>query len=228
MKKNYLNHFLFILCVTSILLFNSCETTETATKTRMQGNWELTAATDAAGNDIKKKVAFPVTVMQLTDDNGMVGTLSPMFMYIVYGDSKWVQIAGEIDQVFDYLNFRFNTGEFFVDPGVQEHFTVEAKLQATALVGGGSLIDILTIIGIDATWFQQVVYHKFINVSVSFDDDDHMNWEFTDATQPVYNYKDGQGNYVLWQGVPVGGFTRSTFSFTRKTQTITEIVQTYK
>lgn len=226
MKRKYSNYLVYLLSITGILLFNSCEKTETATKTRMQGNWELTAATDDTGADIKQKVAFPVTVMQLTDDNGMVGTLSPMFMYIVYGDNKWAQIAGQIDQVFDYANFRFNTGEFFVDPGVQETFTVEAKLQATAL--GGGLIDILTIVGVDATWLQQVVYHKFISVSVSFEDDDHMTWEFTDATQPVYNYKDGQGNYVLWQGIPVNSFTRSTFHFTRRTQTITEVVQSYK
>lgn len=218
--------FLIALAMMSLLFFNSCEKTETATKTRMQGNWELTAATNAAGTDIKQKVAFPVTVIQLTDDNGMVGTLSPMFMYIVYGESKWIDIAGKIDQVFDYANFRFNTGEFFVDPGIQETFTVEAKLQATAVAGG--LIDILTLAGVDASWFQQVVYHKFINVSVYFDDDDHMTWEFTDNTQPVYNYKDGQGNYVLWQGIPVNGFTRATFNFTRRTQTLNEVVESFK
>jgi hypothetical protein len=218
---------LFILaCLLIIFTFNSCEKTEEATRTRMQGNWELTYAADAAGNDIKQKVAFPVTVLQLTDDNGMIGTLSPMFMYIVYGDSKWVQIAGEIDQVFDYANFRFNTGEFFVDPAVQDHFTVEAKLQATALAGG--LTDILTLAGVDATWFQQVIYHKFVNVSVSFADDDHMTWEFTNATQPFYNYKDGQGNYVTWGGIPVNNFTRGTFAFTRRTQTLNEIVDENK
>lgn len=226
MKKMRNTSFLIALAMMSLLFFNSCEKTETATKTRMQGNWELTAATNAAGTDIKQKVAFPVTVIQLTDDNGMVGTLSPMFMYIVYGESKWIDIAGKIDQVFDYANFRFNTGEFFVDPGIQETFTVEAKLQATAVAGG--LIDILTLAGVDASWFQQVVYHKFINVSVYFDDDDHMTWEFTDNTQPVYNYKDGQGNYVLWQGIPVNGFTRATFNFTRRTQTLNEVVESFK
>lgn len=107
MKKMRNTSFLIALAMMSLLFFNSCEKTETATKTRMQGNWELTAATNAAGTDIKQKVAFPVTVIQLTDDNGMVGTLSPMFMYIVYGESKWIDIAGKIDQVFDYANFRF-------------------------------------------------------------------------------------------------------------------------
>jgi hypothetical protein len=96
-----------------------CKKEETATKIRMQGNWELTSAVDASGQDIRSKVAFPVTVMQLTDDNGMVGTIGPMFMYVVYGDSRWVDIAGAIDQVFDYANLRFNTGEFFVESGVQ-------------------------------------------------------------------------------------------------------------
>lgn len=226
MKKINLKLNWILLSTVGILFLSSCEKTETATKTRMQGNWELTTAFDATGNDIKKKVAFPVTVMQLTDDNGMVGTLSPMFMYIVYGDSKWIDISSKIDQVFDYANFRFNTGEYFLDPGVQEHFTVEAKLQATAVAGG--LIDILTLAGVDASWLQQTVYHKFIGVTVSFADDDHMTWEFTDAVQPVYNFKDGQGNYVLWQGVPVNSFTRGTFTFTRRTQTLNEIVTSYK
>ena len=226
MKNLKQNSFLILFSILSVWMLSSCEKTETATKTRMQGNWELTTATDDSGNDIRQKVAFPVTVMQLTDDNGMLGTIGPMFMYVVYGDSKWVDISSKIDQVFDYANFRFNTGEFFLDPGVQEHFTVEAKLQATALAGG--LIDLLTLAGVDVSWLQQTVYHKFIGVNVSFADDDHMTWEFTDAVQPVYNYKDGQGNYVLWQGVPVNTFTRAKFTFTRRTQTLNEIVEIYK
>jgi len=61
---------LFLPFILSIALFISCTKEPTATKILMQGNWQLTAATDANGNDILAKVTFPVTVIQLTDDNG--------------------------------------------------------------------------------------------------------------------------------------------------------------
>lgn len=43
-----------------------------------------------------------------------------------------------------------------------------------------------------------------------------MVWEFTDSTVGAYNYKDGNGNYVLWQGWPVNKFTRACFVFEKK------------
>ena len=72
----------------------------------MQGTWELTAATNAAGVDILNTVAFPVSAIQLTDDNGMVGTQGPMFAYTVYGGSQWVSANAKIKQAFDYANFK--------------------------------------------------------------------------------------------------------------------------
>jgi hypothetical protein len=83
-----------------VTLFSSCLEEEQPTKILMQGNWELTAAVDETGKDILADIAFPVTVIQLTDDNGMVGTQGPMFTYIVYGGSKWIQASGKIKQIF--------------------------------------------------------------------------------------------------------------------------------
>ncbi|MES2838187.1 MAG: hypothetical protein V4667_11730 [Bacteroidota bacterium] len=228
---------LLVALLLSTAFLTSCVDEPPPTKTLMQGNWELTAATDTAGNDIMNKVAFPVTVMQLTDDNGMLGTIGPKFMYLVYGGGKWTTLSAKMGQVFDYANLRFNTGEYFVESGTVERFTVEGKLQATA-IAGGVLSDLLQILNIGNGWLQQTVYHKFIGVKVSFPQDetgkgtrgendvyDTMIWEFDDETQAVYNYKDGQGNYVLWQGWPVDGFTRGTFTWTKRTESVNEVVQ---
>ncbi len=223
----------FLFLFLGLTIFYSCQKEPTATKVLMQGNWELTAATDSSGKDILSAIAFPVTVMQLTDDNGMLGTQGPMFTRIVYGGSKWIEVSGKIKQVFDYANFRFNTGEFFLDAGVQERFTVEAKLQATAAAGG--LKDILEVMGVDNGYFQQVVYHKFSNVKVNFPnqtatssketEDDIMIWEFDNETTATYNYKDANGNYVLWNGWPVNKFQHCTFTFTKKIEGINDIVK---
>lgn len=223
---------LTILLLVFTSTFYSCQKEETPTKVLMQGTWELTEATDSSGTDIKSTVAFPVSAIQLTDDNGMLGTQGPMFTYIVYGGSQWINVSAKIKQAFDYANFRFNTGEFFVEGGTPERFTVEAKLQATAAAGG--LADILTTFGVGNGWLQQVIYHKFIDVKVTFPHDekskdkdrDIMIWEFDSQTTAAYNYKDSQGNIVLWQGWPVNKFTKgSKFTFTKRIEGLNEIVQ---
>jgi hypothetical protein len=231
--------FLFIGLIIASL--QSCTEEETPTKLAMQGNWELVSAKDAAGNDITSQVAFPVTAIQLTDDNGMLGTQGPMFTRVVYGDSKWIEISGKIKQVFDYANLRLNTGEFFVGENVQQTFTVEAKLQATAAVGG-VLSDILQLVGVNSSFFQQVIYHKFTNVNVSFpdkkesggflagnnDNSDGYNtmvWEFTDNTQAFYNYKDANGNSLVWNGFPVANFQRGTYTFRKFTTGLNDFVK---
>lgn len=211
--------------------FSGCQKLEDAsvpTKTLMQGNWELTQASDSTGKDILQTVAFPVSAIQLTDDNGMMGTQGPMFTYIVYGGSKWIDASAKIKQIFDYVNFRFNSGEFFVASGTPDRFTVEAKLQATAAVGG--LKDILTIFGVGNGFLEQTIYHKFIDVKVTFPtaSADVMVWEFDSRTHAVYSYKDSQGNTAIWLGWPTGGFTKAKFTFTKRTHGLNEIVNEHK
>ena len=228
---------LFFCLLASVTFFSSCTKEPTATKILMQGNWQLTAATDANGNDILSKVTFPVTVIQLTDDNGMLGTHAPLATRVVYGDTKWTEVSGKMNQLFDYANFRFNTGEFFVGEGSVDNFTLEFKLQATA-IAGGVLSDILSIFGVANGWLQQTVYHKFTNVKISFpgeessiftsnakEEKNTMIWEFTDATQGFYNYKNAQGNSVLWNGWPVEKFARGKYTWTKKTEGINDIVK---
>jgi hypothetical protein len=231
MQNNILNRIFCLFLVTGALLLSSCDKDETPTKTLMQGNWQLTEASDGAGTDILAKIAFPVTVIQLTDDNGMVGTQGPMFTYVVYGGSNWVSVSAKIKQVFDYANFRFNTGEFFVSGGVVDRFTVEAKLQATAIAGG--LTDILTILGVGSGWHQQVIYHKFIDVKVTFPvvngkkDKETMIWEIDGQTTAIYNYKDAQGNPLLWLGWPVDKFSKGRFVFRKKVEGLNDIVKAH-
>jgi len=228
MFKNRL--FLSVVTLSVLLFFNGCALeNETPTKVLMQGTWELTEAVNDTGEDILNKVAFPVTVLQLTDDNGMLGTQGPMFTYTVYGGSKWVTASAKIKQAFDYANFRFNTGEFFVEPGNPTRFTVEAKLQATALAGG--LTDVLTLLGVGQSYLQQTIYHKFTDVKVTFPVDDLTNesntmiWEFDEETTAAYNYKDAKGNLVLWNGWPVKNFTRGTYTFTKRVSGLNDIVK---
>jgi hypothetical protein len=216
-----------------VFIFTGCKEEETPTRQAMRGTWQLVSATDAAGNNITSKVSFPVTVIQLTDDNGMVGTQGPMFTRVVYGDSKWIEISAKMNQVFDYLNFNLNTGEFFVGDDVVKTFTVEAKLEATAAVGGGGLLDILNIMGVPTSSLEKIVYHKFIDVGVSFLNDGKtgtdryqtMVWDFNENTKPVYNFKDNQGNLILWGGWPVANFSKNKFTFQKVTKTPKEVIQ---
>lgn len=209
------------------ILVIGCDTTEkpTPTKTLMRGNWELVQATDSTG-DITNDVAFPVTVIQLADDDGMTGTLGPMFTRIVYGPSKWIEAVAKFDQVWDYANFQFNNGDFWVGNDVQQRFTLEARLKATTAVGGSAFTDLLSILGVNAQWLDHTIYHKFQNVKVDFANNNQtMIWEFDNETIGVYNKKDTNGNYVLWYGWPVDKFLRSKYVFEKRTQGIIDIVK---
>jgi hypothetical protein len=226
----------FFLGVISISLFSiisGCkkDDVEPPAKSLMQGTWELTAATNENGQSMLDTVAFPVTVIQLTDDNGMIGTQGPMFTYTVYGGSKWVTASAKIKQAFDYANFRFNTGEYFVASGNPTRFTVEAKLQATALAGG--LTDILSIMGVGNGWLQQVIYHKFVNVKLTFPETGNskekhtMIWEFDSQTTAAYNYKDSQGNSLAWGGWPVNTFSKGKYTFTKRISGLNDVVSAH-
>ncbi len=216
-----------LLVALAAAAFTSCDLNNLITpptKQQMQGTWVLTQATDEQGIDITQKVSFPVTAIQLTDDNGMVGTMGPMFTYIVYGGSKWAEVAGKMDQLFDYTSFRFNTGEFFVGEGQVDNFTVEAKLQATAIAGGSAFTSVLSLLGVNASFLQQTIYHKFMNVAVDFEGKDTMIWTLDKQTEAIYNYKNLVGNTVVWGGWPTNGFQKCRFVFTRKTLKLEDLV----
>ena len=231
-KSNKL--FLTIIAITAIsLLFNSCTKDPTPTKTKMEGVWVVTEAYDSSGVDILGKIQnhlIPITAFYLSSDNTILSTAGPMATYLVYGDHKFTEIAAKINQYFNYANLTFNGGEFFVADGTPDVFTIEFKLEG---IGGGAtntLAEILSLFGIQAQWLKKVVYHKFMDVNVSFNTTgDQMTWIWTNRTTAAYNMKDAQGNYVLWGGWPINNFSKCRFVLSKKSKSLNDLTtEAYK
>ncbi len=233
MKRNNSLLQSIILIMVFMVFIAGCELDElinpiapTPTKTKMEGVWKVTEAYDSSGADIMNKIQnefIPITAFYLSSDNTILSTSGPMTTYIVYGDSKWTQISSKIDQVWNYANLTFNGGEFFVADGTPERFTIELKLEG---IGGTStLVEILNIFNIQAEWLKEVVYHKFMDVAVSFNSDaSEMTWEWDNTTFAAYNMKDQYGNYVLWQGWPINKFSKCKVVLTKQVKTLNDIV----
>jgi len=214
---------LIVSFVTVTLFLNSCTKDATPTKTLMEGVWTVSHVYDASGSDHASKLNFPITAFWLTSDNSISSTSGPLMMYVVYGDSKYTQIASDIDQVFNYVNLDYTGGEYFVGDGVVTNFTLEMKLQG--LPGQHALTDLLTLIGINSSFLNTVIYHKFENVGISFSDENNtMTWTIDDNTTALYNTKDSNGNYVLWGGWPVNSFSRCTIVLTKQVKTLNQVV----
>jgi hypothetical protein len=196
----------------------------TPTKTKMEGVWKVTGAFNAQGDSITSRIAFPVTAFHLSSDRTIISTAGPMMMYVVYGNSKYTQIAADIDQVFNYTGLDFNGGEYFIQGGVVSRFTLEMKLEG--LPGQKALTDLLGLLGIGNDWLDAVVYHKFMDVRVTFDDiGNEMTWTFDDSTSAVYNTKNSYGNYVLWQGWPVTSFSKCRFVLQKQVTDLQGVVR---
>jgi hypothetical protein len=198
------------------------------TKEKMMGVWEVTAATDETGTSILNDINFPVTAFSMEDANSVISTAGPMFMKIVYGKSKYTQIASQVDQVFHYADLSFTTGEWFIDPAsYDDRFTIEMKLQG--LPGQKSLTTLLAALGIHSQFLDATVYHKFLDVQVTFGgtSDSTMTWTFDSQTTAIYNSKDSQGNLVLWQGWPTTSFGHFTFVLTKRATTVTDLIKAH-
>jgi hypothetical protein len=208
----------------AMMLLPACEKDETPTKTRMEGVWRVTHVYDESGNDLVSRFNFPITAFHLSSDNTVISTACPLFMYVVYGDNKYTQIASTIDQVFNYAGLDFNGGEFFVAGGVVDRFTLEMKLEG--LPGQKTLTTLLDMLGITQDYLDMVVYHKFMDVGVDFEQGNSvMIWHFDGMTTAVYNTKNNYGNYVLWGGWPVDKFSRCTIVLEKQARGLDEVVQ---
>jgi len=217
--------FVFFAIASFILL--SCDTLfqeELPTKSKMEAVWEVTSVLNSQNQEIVNQLRFPILAFHLSSDNTVVSTAGPLVMYIVYGENKYAEITSKLDQVFNYASLNFNGGEFFVGGGTQSRFTVEMKIEG---VGGVStLTTLLELIGINPTFQIPVIYHKFMDVKVTFyEKDETMVWEFDTATKAVYNTKDQYGNYVLWQGWPVDGFQRCKITLKKRSKELRDLVQ---
>ena len=215
-----------LLLFAGVIVFTSCEKMEEEipTKDKMEGVWTVTEAYNELDQNILNKINFPITAFHLSSDNTVISTAGPMVMYIVYGDNKYTQIASTIDQVFNYANLDFNGGEFFVGGGEQSRFTLEMKLEG--LPGQKALTELLELIGIGNAYLDVVVYHKFRDVKVFFEDNGNtMIWEWDNITTAVYNTKDNYGDYVLWGGWPVNNFSKCQFVLRKQSQGLNDVVQ---
>jgi hypothetical protein len=166
-------------------------------------------------------------LIQLNSTNGVNSTAGPFFMYLVYGDSKFIQITSQLDQAFKYSdsNFGLTEGEWgIVKEEVVGNFTIEMKLKFPTVQ---TLEDILNMMGISPPAFiESVIYHKFKNVGVSIDDSnkDEMWWYFDNDVVPVYNIKDANLDYVLWSGISTNSFSRCKVRLERQVSTIQQMV----
>src|SRR3989339_72103 len=216
-----------LLYLTFVLLLASCsellKKTETPTKERMQGLWKVTEAYNDSGDTITDQINFPVTAFWLKSANAMMCTGGPMFMYVVYGENQYTNIASSVDQVFNYINLDYTDGEFFVADSVVERFTIEVKLEG--LPGQKALTELLTLLGLNSQFLETTVYHKFRDVKVEFVDDDNMIWTLDNTTTAVYNKKDQYGDYVSWGGWSTTSFNRGRFVLQKQTVPIDSLVK---
>jgi hypothetical protein len=207
--------------------FNACDLVqdEPPTKTQMESTWQVTQAINTTtGADFTSQVNFPITAFHLSSDGTIISTAAPLMMYIVYGDSKYTQIASQIDQVFNYASLNLNGGEFFIGGGVQSRFTLEMKLEG--LPGQQALTTLLGILGIGNAYLDVVVYHKFMDVGVEFSEDyNTMVWTIDGTTTALYNTKDNYGNYVLWNGWPVNNFTHVEVTMEKRVKDIPDLIE---
>ncbi|MBN1983913.1 MAG: hypothetical protein JW795_20445 [Chitinivibrionales bacterium] len=217
---------LILLCSLALLRCDALLKFEEPTKTTMEGVWSAVAAYNQNGSQFLDSISFPVTAFDLNSDNTVVSTAGPMIQYIVYGGNNYVKIASQVDQVFNYASLNFTGGEFFVGDGVVDRFTLEMKLQGAP--GQKTLSELLTIIGIDPGFLKEVIYHKFIDVKVSFRGAtrDTMVWEWDGTTTARYNIKDDKGDYVLWGGFSPTLFSRCEIVLVRQIKSLVDLVKT--
>lgn len=220
--------FLSAILPASLLVFTNCGLldelvlTEEPTQKRMQGIWMVTKATNEFGDDIMDKINFPATVFQLGNDNSLSSTAGPMATYLVYGANKYASVASKIDQVFDYTRLDPDDGEWFIEDGVVYRFTMYFKL--ISLPGTSSLENLLNLLGVNVPLLRQVIYHKFIDVKVTFESDDVMTWEFDNQTTTDYYTVDGQGNRVPISFV-TDNFSRSRFVLTKQVKNLQDVIK---
>ncbi|MBI4645440.1 MAG: hypothetical protein HY738_02315 [Bacteroidia bacterium] len=211
-----------------VFLFSACEEDEpTPTRDLMQGVWELTEAYNANDSLITNHVtSFFPTFIHLDDNNSVNSTTGPLFMYVVYGKSRFVEIISKLDQAFSYADLKLTEGEFFMKKNeVVDKFTIEIKMKFLTME---ALTTILELMGINPPGLiEEVIYHKFMDVTVEISDEapEQMTWIFTDNTQPVYNIKDEYGNYVSWTGLAINEFSRCRLKFEKRAKSLTELVQ---
>ncbi|PLX01263.1 MAG: hypothetical protein C0594_13560 [Marinilabiliales bacterium] len=215
-----------------VFLFNSCELEEKPTPTHelMQGVWELVEAYDANDSLITDRVtSFYPTYLHLDDMNSVNSTAGPLFMYIVYGDSRFIEVQSKMGDIFKYADLTLTEGEWFIKKNeVVTDFTIEMKLKFPTMDVFTNIMELMNVDvgGIVGDMLDAVIYHKFLTVAVEINDDndESMTWTFSDETQAQYNTKDYTGTYMSFTGVGVEEFSRCKLKFVKKVESLTNLV----
>ena len=225
----------FRILLISVLIFSisSCEKVEddpTPTNDLMEGVWKLSQITDTAGVDITDTVmGFFPGYLHLDDANSVNSTLGPLFMYIIYGDSKFINISSKFDEMFKYTDIKLTEGEWFIDKNkVVDNFTIEIKMRFPTATTFNEVIQILDLPLPEAVQdaVDIIIYHKFRFVGIAIDDEhpDIMKWYMDNAVVTDYSTKDEQGDKQPFS-LTTNSFTKCTITFNRQQKSINQLVE---
>ncbi len=211
-------------------MFTSCSLVdeliedETPTKTKMQGVWEVVEVkeigTDTLDilNTLNPKIP---SFIHIKENTHFSSTAGPLFLYIVYGRSKWTQIMSKVDQFFDYAKLTTTDGRWFSGGGVVETFTPQVTLSFPSSSAAKSFLELF---GVGNGYFDTYIEHKFKDVSISFTNDDTMYWEWTESTVGEYNKMTDEGDLLLWHGWEADKYSRCRLKLVKRVGTLTELI----
>ena len=223
----------YILISAIILSIFSCEKDEnepTPTNDLMEGVWKLNQITDTAGIDITDNVmGFFPGYLHLDDANTATSTVGPLFMYIIYGDSKFINITSKFDEIFKYADIQLTQGEWFIDKNkTVDNFTIEIKMRFPTAETFNEAIQILDLplpeAVLDAV--DIIIYHKFKYTGVYIDDEhpDVMTWNFNKNILTEYTTKDDQGDKQAFT-LSTNSFTKCNITWVREVKSINSLVE---
>lgn len=224
---------LIILVLSFSIIVSSCKKKEeedpTPTNELMEGVWKLESIVEENGSNITDTVTgwFP-TFIQLNDANGYISTAGPLWMYLVYGKSKFISISSKIDEVFEYAKLETSLGDWFIDKNkVVDNFTLKARLRFPTFNTVSTIFDIL---GFDAPegfedLTDMIIYHRFRNVGVIINDEnpDKMIWTFDSKVVADYSTVDNEGTPVVYIGIDPKLFSKCTITFKKEIKNLTDL-----
>ncbi len=215
---------LLLSMFTSCSLVDELIEEETPTKTKMQGVWQVVEVKEIGTDtlDILDTLNLKVpSYIHIKENTHFASSAGPLFLYIVYGRSKWTQVTSKIDQLFDYANLTTTDGRWFSGGGVVETFTPQVTL---SFPSSAAFKTVLGLFGVGNGHLDTYIEHKFKDVSISFTNDDTMYWEWTELTDGEYNKLDDQGDPVLWHGWEAEEYSRCRLKLVKRVGTLTELI----
>ncbi len=215
---------LLIGLISSCTVLENLVEEETPTTDRIQGVWEATSVLEIGTDtlDILDTLNLRIpSYIHIKENTHFSSTAGPLFLYLVYGKSKWTQVTSKIDQLFDYAKITTTDGRWFCGPQVVDVFTPEVTL---SFPSSQTFKTILDVFGVGNGYLDTYIEHKFKDVSITFEGDDTMYWEWTDMTEGVYNKLNNHGDPILWSGWDATRFSRCRIKFEKRVKTLTTLI----